>query len=284
MVYHSHEIDIVRSQHLNSTIGSESKQVVEPVDIFAYLVRKSQTTLSEIYRHSRKPIEAEMISATALFFYKFYLGESVVKYDPRAVFVACMNLAAKTEEYHSISLSDLINALPDAVNLKTTIPLLEMKVLKSLEFNLVVEQPWQVMLYWVEAIRSQDDPPQAYHKIYDMACDILKTWQWTDAVLVFEFPQLATAAVFRACIISDRNNSAADGASPDEITAEKWAERFLKIVTAVIPGVDVEKLLAEVEGVAYRFGAFEKIAKDPQFSSSEGYKSLVAIVANLTNR
>jgi hypothetical protein len=257
---------------------------VEPVDIFTYIVRKSQATLSEIYRHSRKPIEAEMISATALFFFKFYISESVVKYDPRAVFVACMNLAAKTEEYHAISLSDLINALPDAVNLKTTIPLIEMKILKALDFILVVEQPWQVMLYWVETIRSQDDASQAYQKIYDMACDVLKTWQWTDAVLIYDFPKLATAAVYKACLLADRSSATTDGASPDDMTSEKWAERLSKIATAVIPGVDLGKLLDEVEQVANRFGAFEKIAKDPQFSSSEGYKSLVAIVANQTNR
>lgn len=264
-------------------MGLESR-LVEPVDIFTYIVRKSQATLSEIYRHSRKPIEAEMISATALFFFKFYMSESVVKYDPRAVFVSCMNLAAKTEEYHSISLSDLINALPDAVNLKTTIPLIEMKVLKALDFNLVVEQPWQVMLYWVETIRSQDDTPQAYQKIYDMACDVLKTWQWTDAVLIYDFPKLATAAVYKTCLLADRSSQTTDGASPDDMTSEKWAERLSRIAAAVIPGVDLEKLLDEVEQVAYRFGAFEKIAKDPQFSSSEGYKSLVAIVANQTNR
>jgi len=264
-------------------LGSVSSSV-QPVDLFAYMVRKSQSMLFEVYRHSRKPIEAEMISATALFYFKFYMRESLVKYDPRAVFVACMNLAAKTEEYHSVSLSDLVNSLPDSANLKSSVPLIEMKLLKSLDFDLVVEQPWHVMLFWVESLRSVDDETKTYLKVYDTACDVIRSWQWTDAVVVYDFPKLATGAVYKACLTIDGNETANQSASPDDPPLIRWAARFIQVASRIIPSVNIDELLMGIEGVAYRFGSFEKIVKDPSFESTEGYKSLVAIVAALSTR
>lgn len=275
------EIDRIRSELIRSVAGFEHSRV-QPADIFIYLVRKSQSTLFEVYRHSRKPIEAEMISATALFYFKFYMSESVIKYDPRAVFVACMNLAAKTEEYHAVSLSDLVNALPDAANLKSSVPLIEMKVLKSLDFDLVVQQPWQVMLYWVEAIRSEDDVPQTYLKLYDSACEIIRAWQWTDAVIVFDFPKLATAAVYKACILFDRSATAGEASSPEE--SPNCRGRFITSLTELLPSLRIDELLIQIEGVVHRFGQFDKIVKDPTFETTEGYKSLLAIIADVSTR
>jgi hypothetical protein len=256
---------------------------IKPVDIFAYMVRKSQSTLFEVYRHSRKPIEAELISTTALFFFKFYMSESVLSYDPRVVFVACMNLAAKSEEYHSVSLSDLVNSLPDASTLKSVVPLIEMKVLKSLDFDLVVDQPWHVMLFWVDSIRDHQDTSQTYLKLYDTACDILRTWQWTDAVLIYDFPKLATCAVYKACIVVDGRDSLIT-TSPDEVSSDKWTERFSKFAMTLVPSLNIDDVLRDVESVAYRFGSFEKVVKDPDFEKSDGYKEIVALYASISNR
>ena len=277
------ELDHLRLEMLTATGGLETSRI-DPDDIYVYLVRKSQSTLFEVYRHSRKPIEAEMISATALFYFKFYISESVIKYDPRVVFVACMNLAAKTEEYHGVSLSDLVNALPDAASLKSSVPLIEMKVLKSLDFDLVVEQPWQIMLYWVESIRSPGDQPQTYLKLYDSACDIIRTWQWTDAVIVFNFPKLATAAVYKACILLDSSGSVIDASSPDDLSLGRWTGRFITFSKQLLPSLRVEEVLIEIENVVNRFGHFDKVVKDPSFELTDGYKSLLAIIANMSTR
>jgi cyclin H len=233
-------------------------------DIAAFLVRISQQTLFQLYRHSRKPIEAEMISAAAIYFYKFYMRESPRDFHPRAVLVACMNLAAKTEEYHAVGLSDLINALPGANELKASVPRLEMKLLAALDYNLVVEQPWLVVLFWAEMISTAED--NLHLKVYDIACDLVRMWQFTDAALLFSFPKIATAAVYKACkdLSSDGNN-------------ESLTARLEAAIRKIVPNTDVAELLLSVENVAHRFGPFEKVVKDPSVETTLGYAKLVSL-------
>jgi hypothetical protein len=256
------EIDEARMKHLGEYLEISSS------DVSAFLARASQSTLFQLYKHSRKPIESEMITAAASFFQRFYLRESVIVYKPRFVLVACLNLAAKTEEYHGITLSDLVNALPDATELKAQVPIYEMKILAALDYDLVVEQPWLVQLYWADLL--QDDF-NTHLRVYDVASEWMRLWQWTDAVIVFEFCQLATAAVFKACR-QIHNGSA----TPDE-TSENLQARITEIFNQVIPGINVESLLERIEGVANRHGPFEILVKDPQIASTAGYQKLSSL-------
>ena len=246
---------------------------IKLLDVATFLTRSSQQTLFQLYRHARKPIESEVISAAAIFFAKFYSKESPAQWHPRTVLVACMNLAAKTEEYHALSLSDLVNALPDAAALKASVPILEMKLLAALDFDLVVEQPWPVQLYWAELLRLEttDD---IHLKVYDIACDIMRQWQWTDAVLVFDFPKLATAVTLKACM-------RVPGSSPDD-EGGSVVDKMLRIMAQVIPGVDVLALLHDVELVVNRYGPFEQLVKDPILEKSEGYVKLASLTEKVT--
>ena len=241
---------------------------VTSADIMAYLTRKSQSTLFQLLRHSRKPLESEMISAAARFFFTFYTRESIREYPPRLVLVACINLAVKTEEYHAVSLSDLVNALPDAADLKAQVPIIEMKLLAALEYDLVVEQPWLVMLYWVEILRAEGD--DTHLKVYDVACEIMRIWQWTDAVLVFQFPELATAAVVKACMQVSATRSTPEE-DPDGFMARLDLDR-------TIPGVDVNGILESIEKVVHRHGQFERLLKDPMIERSPGFVRLSEVL------
>ena len=261
-------IDIFR---LEKFLGK--REQISASDIFAYLVRVSQSTLFQSYRTSRKPVESEMISAAAKYFFTFYQRESVLDFDPRSVLIGCMNLAAKTEEYHAISLSDLVNALPDAAQLKAGIPRIEMKILAAMEYDLVVEQPWLIMLYWVDHIKGPEDGDGIHLRVYDMACDIMRIWQWTDAVLIFPFPQLATAAVYKACL--QVATTSPEGESMDSAVA-----RMTAAVDSTVKGLDVEQLLVKIEVVVSRFGPFEKVLKDPSYERSAGYRELVDLHRN----
>jgi len=250
------EIDSARL----SRFGQESE--IQANDVYAYIVRVSQQTLFQLYKHSRKPIEAEVISAAALYFFRFFMKESPKDCNPRHVLVTCMNLAAKTEEYHSVTLSDLVNALPDANELKAAVPRLEMKLLAALEYDLVVEQPWLVVLFWADQLKSAQDD-KIHLKVYDLACDYMRVWQFTDAVLIFPFPQLATAAVKKAC-----------QALSAEEDVEPLSLRMEGIFQSVIPKTDVADLLMRVESVATRFGPFDKVVKDPSVVKTTGYQKL----------
>ena len=262
------EIDAFRTQWV-----SEYPEI-RPSDISAYIAKVSQQSLFQLYRHARKPLESEVISAAAIFFARFFTKESPLECHPRAVLVACMNLAAKTEEYHAVSLSDLVNALPDATSLKASVPILEMKLLAALGFDLVVEQPWPIQLYWAELLRleTSDD---IHLKVYDISCDIMRQWQWTDAVLAFDFPQLATAVTLKACM-------RVPGSSPDD-EGGNVVDKILRIMATVMPGVDVVDLLGRVEEVVNRFGHFDQLVRDPTLEKAEGYMRLVALIDKDTN-
>lgn len=239
-------------------------------DIFAFLARPAQNTLYQICRSPRKPIESEVISAASKFFSVFFLKESLIEFDPRVVLIACVNLAAKTEEYHAVSLTDIISSFSDSASLKTQVPLVEMTLLAALEYDLVIEQPWPVMLFWVEKIRT--DESTAHSKIYDISCGIMHVWQWTDAVHLFPFPQLATAAVLKATQNYSKSHNSAAAEDSDMLVM-----KLLDVMKETIPDVNVEKLLQSVEDVVNRFGAFEKIIKDPIIESTVGFRELVAL-------
>lgn len=247
---------------------------ITPLDVVAILSRMCQLTLSQLFRHSRKPIESEVATAAALFFHKFYLRESPLQFNPRSVTIACMNLACKTEEFHAVSLADLVNALPDANDLKSQVPKIEMRLLAALEYDLIVQQPSLVQLYWVDRLKETSHGESVYLKVYDLSCDLIRVWQWTDAVLVFSFPKLASAAVLRACrAVDDQLVSA----SEDE--SDSLFQTILRIMTDELPMVDdLGTLLDEVERVAYRFGKFDKLLKDPEIEQTRGFQQLQSLL------
>jgi hypothetical protein len=227
----------------------------------ALLTRTSQQTLNDLFRSAMKPIESEVVTAAAVFFQKFFLQESPWEFHPRVVLVACVNLAAKTEEFHAITLSNVINGLPDASKLKEHVPRVEMRLLAAVGYDLVVEQPWSTQLFWVDELKSSfnDQKSVVHMKVYDMSGDLMRLWQWTDAALVFPFPKLATAAVLRACIAIDDQVGANN--SPEE-SYESLSRLISEIMSRYLPGVDLQRLLIDVETVVYRFGKFETLLKE----------------------
>jgi hypothetical protein len=265
------ELDDTRAKWIASHPG------ITQFDLVASVARVSQQALQQMFRHSRKPIESEMATAAAVFFQTFFVKESPLEFSPRATLVACMNLAAKTEEFHSISLSDLVNALPDAAELKAQVPKIEMRVLAALNYDLVIEQPWLIQLFWADALaQSFDDfANQTHLKVYDVSCDIMRLWQWTDAVLVFPLPKLATAVMLRACIAIDDQEIARR--SPEE-AGENLQQRMLEVMAKLVPYVDVEQLMLDIEAVVYRYGKLDKMLKDHSIEHSSGFQKLKALM------
>jgi hypothetical protein len=100
-------------------------------------------------------------------------------------------------------------------------------------------------------------------------------------VLIFPFPQLATAAVFKACMNADSQNgaTATDSLRSPEDHEATLTSRIVRVGKETIPEVDLQDLLERVELIAYRFGAFEKVMKDPNVDSRDSYRTLLAIIA-----
>lgn len=239
--------------------------LVTAADVYTYLFRESQNTIYQLFRHSRKPIESEVITAAAVLFSKFYSKESILDFKPHAVLVACVNLATKTEEYHSVSLSDLVSGSPDAAALKQTVPRIEMKLLACCDYDLVFDQPWPVVLYWVDELKG-DSTDEVYMKLYDNACEILRVWLWTDALVLVPIAQLATAATFKACM-----NLAED--------RDGLVIAFSKLVQETLDTpYEVRILLQSIENTVMRFGAPEHVIKDPSREQTAGYKQLIEAI------
>lgn len=246
---------------------------VTVVDIVACLTRSCQQTLLQLFRHSRKPIESEVATAAALFFSNFYIHESPLEFHPRAVTVACVNLACKTEEFHAITLSDLVNAFPDAQELKSQVPKIEMRLLAALDYDIIVQQPSLIQLYWVDCLKNGNEDDSSYLKIYDISCELIRIWQWTDAVLFFSFPKLATGAVLRACRAIDEQVGSASEEESDSLYT-----KMIRIMNERHPMNDFSKLIHDIEEVAYRFGKFDKLVKDPSIESTPGFQCFHAML------
>jgi hypothetical protein len=254
------EIDRLRRSHFGDIPEATA------ADISAVLTRIGQQTLALLFRHSRKPIESEMTTAAAVFYHRFFLRESPVVFHPRAVLIACIHLSTKTEEFHAISLSDLVSSLPDAEGLKVQIPKIEMRLLSAIDFDLIVEQPWQVALFWADELKHVSD---MYLRVYDVTCELLRVWQWTDAISTFSFPKLATAAIVKACVLVDSQMG-----SPEDVGDTLHSHMF-RIVGEKLPSIDVNSLVNEVESVVNRFGKFDRILKDPEIEATPGYQAII---------
>ncbi len=246
---------------------SDKYPLVTAGDVYTYLFRTSQSTLYQLFRHSRKPIESEVITGAAVLFSKFFSLESVLDFKPHAVLVACVNLATKTEEYHTVSLSDLVSGLSDASELKQTVPRIEMKLLACCHYDLVFEQPWPVVLYWVDELKV-DFPEEVCAKLYDNACEILRVWLWTDAILIFPTTQLATAATFKACMNVAQTED-----------KEELVSAFSKLFSHTLNvAYELRILLQSIERVVLRFGTPEQVLKDPSREQTHGYLQLMEFV------
>jgi hypothetical protein len=208
----------------------------------ALLSRTSRHLIKSLAGRWRKPVENEIYSAAAFFYRKFFVNNTPAQYCPEKVLLACFNLACKTEESHNVLLKDLVAEdfplSPDeAVEL-------ELAIFESTSFEISIEQPWPTVLLFASRVHEKGNPEQA-QVLFNMACDIIGGWQWTDAVLVFSFPQLAVAACLKA----------SKEAGVHETVAEVMTE-------CVGPVSDIEELVIRIQDVAHRHGRPEMAEVD----------------------
>ena len=203
-----------------------------PAVVDALLSRTSKHIIKSLAGRWRKPVENEVYSAAAFFYRKFFAKNTPAHYCPEKVLLACFNLACKTEESHTVTLKDLVAedfplSAEEAVDL-------EVALFQATEFEISVEQPWPIILYYSQRIHDRGKTEQA-QLFFNNACDTVGGWQWTDAVLVFSFAQLAVAGCLKA--------------SSDVGVHETVAELILETVGSV---EDVEALVVRIQEVAFR--------------------------------
>ncbi|KAK9909354.1 hypothetical protein WJX75_000933 [Coccomyxa subellipsoidea] len=132
---------------------------IEEVKVFIVLY------LEDVAKNSQNLIRQRVAAAACMYFRRFYLKEEFCDYDPRFVGPACLFLACKAEEsqvqakvlfqmLRKVSTTGKYHALPlpDSAQLLD----LEMAVLESLEFNLIVYSPYRDLVIFLEDAQMTD--------------------------------------------------------------------------------------------------------------------------------
>lgn len=167
-----------------------------PAVMDGLLSRTVKHTLTAYGSKWRKAVENEVLFACAFFYRRFFTTYSPASYDPTAVLLSCLNLACKTEESHSITMKDLLVG-NDVFTCPEETVNIELAILKAIEFELSVEQPWPAVMWFAAKIADRGKLESA-QKLFDEACELIGSWQWTDAILVFSAGKLASAACLAA--------------------------------------------------------------------------------------
>jgi hypothetical protein len=160
----------------------------------ALLTRSAKHTISVFSPKWRKPVENEVLSAAAYFYRKFFCVHSLISYDQVSILLSALALACKTEESHNITLKDLCGS--DIISAEEAAEY-ELALLAALDFKIEVSQPWPVILLFASRLAERGKPDMA-QKLFDVSCELVGSWQWTDAVVVFPLPLLAIGAAYQA--------------------------------------------------------------------------------------
>ena len=218
------------------SIDEERSEIFEasPALFDALLSKTSRHVIKSLAGRWRKPVENEVYSAAAFFYRKFFMQNTPAQFCPEKALLACFNLACKTEESHTVSLKDLISedfplSQEEAVEF-------ELGIFQATNFDLCIDQPWPIALFYSSRLHERGQVEQA-QTFFNVSCDAIGAWQWTDAVLVFSFPQLAVAACLKAAI--------------EVGVYETVAELMIELVGSVS---EVTELVNRIQDVASRHG------------------------------
>ena len=218
------------------SIDEERMKLLEasPALFDALLSKNSRHVIKSLAGRWRKPVENEVYSAAAFFYRKFFVRNTPAQYCPEKVLLACFNLACKTEESHTVALKDLV-AEDFPLSPEEAVEL-ELAVFQATNFELCVDQPWPIPLLFASRLHERGKTDQA-QSFFNVACDAIGAWQWTDAVLVFSFGQLAVAGSLKAATDVGVHDSVAE---------------FIE--ETVGPVREVEELVNRIQDVAGRHG------------------------------
>ncbi|CAL8467696.1 g7234 [Coccomyxa elongata] len=153
-----HRERLVEAHQKDRERGLTSAQI-EDVKVFTILY------LEDIAKNSQNLIRQRVAATACVYFRRFYLKENFCEYDPRLVGPACLFLACKSEEsqVQAKALFQMLKKvsttgkyhgllLPDSAQLLD----LEMAVLESLEFNLIVYSPYRDLAIFLQDAQTSD--------------------------------------------------------------------------------------------------------------------------------
>lgn len=138
------------------------------------------------------------------YFKRFYLYNSTMNYHPKEILATCVYLASKTEEFN-ISIQQFVSNVKGDRNKAMEIILSnELLLMKELNFNLTIHNPFRPIEGFLIDIKTRCDMqnPDKLRKGID---EFLEKSFLTDCCLIYSPSQIALAAVLHAASKAQEN-------------------------------------------------------------------------------
>lgn len=138
------------------------------------------------------------VTGTAFHYFKrFYLKNSVMDYHPKEILVTCVYLACKVEEFNLSMKQFVSNIKGDRDKAAEIILNTELLVLKQLNYQLLVHNPFRPVEGFIIDIKTRGNL-QNVDRLRPGIEEFLDKLFLTDAILLYSPSQLALASVIQA--------------------------------------------------------------------------------------
>ena len=190
-----------------------------------------------------QPSLPSAVTATAVSYLKrFYLKTSVMDHPPKEMFLVCLYMACKVEEYN-ISVDRFVEILPHERREKTKDFILahELLLMQRLNFHLTVHNPYRPMEGFIIDIKTRCPQLGDPEKWRFMAEDFLRKALMTDASLLFPPSQIAIAALISSSRGTLKSYVSAN-LGENHLVVLRQVDRIVNIVTSVSFSVSKEQV------------------------------------------
>lgn len=161
--------------------------------------------LWDFCRHFRPPPPPNVTATALMYFKRFYLNNTPMDYSPRNIYMACVWLATKVEEFN-VSISQFVGNLrepPDQARRSEDLILaLELPIISALKYHLTIHNPYRPMEGFLIDMRVRCDSVPDVDVLRTAADEFLQKAIKTDAALLFPPSIIAITA----CLVAASSN------------------------------------------------------------------------------
>lgn len=163
------------------------------------IIEYYQIVLTEVCDKFRPPVPSAVAATAVAYLKRFYLRASVMDHPPREMFLVCLYMACKVEEYN-ISVDRFVEILPADRREKTKDFILahELLLMQRLSFHLTVHNPYRPMEGFIIDIKTRCPNLGDPENWRPLAEEFLRKALMTDVSLLYAPSQVALAALFYA--------------------------------------------------------------------------------------
>nr|CAB3228918.1 cyclin-H-like [Phallusia mammillata] len=168
-------------------------------------VRHYEEELKEFCWKFKPPMPLSAIGTAWAYMRRLYLRRSVMHYHPKLMYLVCIWLACKTEEFN-ISMEQYAQSISDDNEvIKDAILTIELVLIQELNFHLTVHNPFRPLEGFFIDLKTRFPPFSNPDQLREHAKDFLIRSLSTDVTLLFTPSQLSLAALLSAASKCSKN-------------------------------------------------------------------------------